>query len=143
MPTCILHEIRKETVATKIKIIRSVDYLSVMDDGTIDFEESRELLKKLAEPKRPPADYEILLDFRRTQWILSTEEIFGLIRSLLNFPDSFRDKIALLVLPGVNFDKPAFMEMCESYTDITIGTFTNYEDAIHWFYVDEFPLSKQ
>jgi len=130
-------------VATKIKIIRSVDYLSVRDDGSIDFEESKELLKKLAEPKRPPADYEILLDFRRTQWILSTEEIFDMIQVLFTIPDSYREKIALLVLPGVNFDTAFFTEMCEGYADLTIGTFTNYEDAIHWFYVDELPFSKQ
>lgn len=130
-------------MATKIKIIRSVDYLSVRDDGSIDFEESKELLKKLAEPKRPPADYEILLDFRRTQWILSTEEIFDMIQVLFTIPDSYREKIALLVLPGVNFDTAFFTEMCEGYADLTIGTFTNYEDAIHWFYVDELPFSKQ
>jgi hypothetical protein len=130
-------------VATKIKIIRSVDYLSVRDDGSIDFKESKDLLKKLAEPKRPPADYEILLDFRRTQWILSTEEIFDLIQTLFTIPDSYREKIALLVLPGINFDTAFFTEMCEGYSDITIGTFTNYEDAIHWFYVDELPFSKQ
>ena len=130
-------------MATKIKIIRSVDYLSVRDDGTIDFDESRDLLKALAEPKRPPADYEILLDFRRTQWILSTEEIFELIQALFSIPDSYREKIALLVLPGVNFNKETFTEMCEGYAEITIGTFTNYEDAIHWFYIDEFPARKQ
>jgi hypothetical protein len=138
-----LQEIGNQIVATKIKIIRSVDYLSVLDDGTIDFTESKELLKKLAEPKRPPADYEILLDFRRTQWILSTEEIFDLIQPLFTIPDSYREKMALLVLPGVNFDTAFFTEMCEGYADITIGTFSNYEDAIHWFYVDELPYYKQ
>ena len=126
-----------------MKIIRAVDYLSVRDDGTIDFNESKELLTTLAEPKRPPADYEVLLDFRRTQWILSTEEIFDLIQPLFTIPDSCRDKMALLVLPGVNFDKAFFTEMCEGTSNITIGTFTNYEDAIHWFYVDENPVRKQ
>ncbi len=130
-------------MATKIKVIRSVDYLSVRDDGSIDFDESKELLKVLAEPKRPPADYEILLDFRRTQWILSTEEIFQLIQVLFTIPDSYREKIALLILPGVNFDKGIFTEMCEGYSEMVIGTFTNFEDAIHWFYMDEMPFSKQ
>jgi hypothetical protein len=130
-------------VATKIKVIRSVDYLSVRDDGSIDFDESRELLRALAEPKRPPADYEMLLDFRRTQWILSTEEIFDLIQVLYHIPDSYREKIALLVLPGVNFDHGIFTEMCAGFSEMTIGTFTNYEDAVHWFYMDEMPFSKQ
>lgn len=123
-------------MATKIKIIRSVDYLSVTDDGTIEFEESKKRLHEMAEPKRPPADYEILLDFRRTQWVLSTEEIFSLVQALINAPDSFRDKIALLVLPGVNFDRTCFEELCADTKGIDVRTFSNYEDAIQWFYKD-------
>jgi hypothetical protein len=121
-------------MATKIKIIRSVDYLSVADDGTVEFEESKKRLAGMAEPKRPPADYELLLDFRRTQWILSTDEIFSLVEALINAPDSFRDKIALLVLPGVNFDRTYFEELCADTKGIDVRTFTNYEDAVHWFY---------
>ena len=121
-------------MATKIKIIRSVDYLSISDDGIIEFEESKKTLSEIVEPKRPPADYEILLDFRRTQWVLSTEEIYSLVKVLIEKPDSFRDKIALLLLPGVNFDKATFQELCSDYKGITVQSFTNYEDAIQWFY---------
>ena len=120
-------------MATKIKIIRSVDYLSVNDDGTIEFEESKKVLAALAEPKRPPADYELLLDFRRTQWILSTYEIYDLLLAIINAPDSFRDKIALLLLPGVNFDPVYFHELCSGHKGMEVRTFSNYEDAIHWF----------
>ncbi len=122
-------------MAIKIKIIRSVDYLSVNDDGSIEFEESKRKLASLAEPKRPPADYELLMDFRRTQWILSTEEIYSLVLALINAPDSFRDKIALLVLPGVNFDRTYFQELISENKGIDVRTFTNYEDAIEWFYM--------
>lgn len=124
-------------MATKIKIIRSVDYLSVNDDGSIEFEVSKKLLSGIVEPKRPPADYEILLDFRRTQWVLSTDEIFSLVKVLIDKPDSFRDKIALLLLPGVNFDSAYFQELCSNSKDITVRSFSNYEDAIQWFYRDK------
>ena len=121
-------------MATKIKIIRSVDYLSISNEGTIEFEESKKNLAALAEPKRPPADYELLLDFRRTQWILSTDEIYSLVEELINAADSFRDKIALLLLPGVNFDRSYFQELCTDTKGVEIRTFTNYEDAVDWFY---------
>lgn len=121
-------------MATKIKIIRSVDYLSISDDGVIEFEESKLKLLEIAGTKSPPADYEILLDFRRTQWILSTDEIYLLVQVLLEDQDSFRDKIALLLLPGVNFDRAYFNELCSKNELITVQTFTNYEDAIQWFY---------
>ena len=118
----------------KIKIIRSIDYLSVTDDGRVEFEESKKRLHELAGVKRPPADFDILLDFRRTQWVLSTEEIFSLANVLISDPDSHRDKIALLALPGVNFNKAEFMELCSRSQRVDVQTFTNYEDAIHWFY---------
>ena len=111
-----------------------MDYLKISDDGTIQFEDSERTLSDLVEPKRPPADYEILLDFRRTQWVLSTEEICSLVRVLIEKPDSYRDKIALLLLPGVNFDRAYFKELCSENRGITVQTFTNYEDAIQWFY---------
>ena len=118
----------------KIKIIRSIDYLSVTDDGSVEFEESKKRLHEIAGVKHPPADFDILLDFRRTQWVLSTEEIFSLASVLINDPDSHRDKIALLVLPGVNFNKADFKELCSGSKGVDVQTFTNYEDAIHWFY---------
>lgn len=121
-------------MATKIKIIRSVDYLSITDDGIIEFEESKQKLSEIVEPKRPPADHEILLDFRRTQWVISTEEIYSLVKVLIDKPDSWRDKIAILVLPGVNFDKQYFQELCSTSEAVIVRPFSNYEDAVQWFY---------
>ncbi len=121
-------------MASKIKIIRSVDYLAISDNGTVEFEESKKALSDLVEPKLPPADYEILLDFRRTQWVLSTEEIYSLVQIIFEKPDSYRNKIALLLLPGVNFDRVYFNELCSENTGIAVQTFSNYEDAIQWFY---------
>ena len=123
-------------MATNIKIIRSIDYLTISDEGEVVFEESKKNLLKIAGAKRPPADYEILLDFRRTQWILSTDEIYSLVQVLIEDKDSFRDKIALLVLPGVNFDRTHFQELCSEYKNVRVQTFTNYEDAVQWFYKD-------
>jgi hypothetical protein len=121
-------------MATNIKIIRSIDYLSISDDGSIEFEESKKNLSEIANEKCPTIDYEILLDFRRTQWILSTEEIYSLVHVLTENQDVFRNKVALLLLPGVNFDKALFQELCAEKEVGTIHSFTNYEDAIHWFY---------
>jgi hypothetical protein len=121
-------------MATKIKIIRSVDYLSISDKGDIELEESRKKLVEIAGAKRPPADYEVLLDFRRTQWILSTDEIYFLVQALIEDPESFRDKIAILVLPGVNFDSAYFHELCSKSERVMVRNFSNYEDAIQWFY---------
>lgn len=120
-------------MAAKIKIIRSVDYLDISDRGDINFPESRKKLLKLAR-KDSPGDWDVLLDFRRTQWIISTDDIFYLVEVFLEEKGAFQDKIALLLLPGVNFDSGQFKELCASYEEDTVRTFTNYEDAIQWFY---------
>jgi hypothetical protein len=124
-------------MATLLKIIRSVDYLDITDDGIIDFEKSRNKLTEIAGRQDTPVNHEILLDFRRTQWILSTDEIYYLVKVFLDDPGMFGDKIALLLLPGVNFDSEYFKALCTQDKVKTIRTFTNYEDAIHWFYINE------
>ena len=121
-------------MAIFLKIIRSVDYLDISDEGSINFEASRSKLTGIAGPVHTPVDYDILLDFRRTQWILSTDEIYYLVSVFLDDLDTFRDKIALLLLPGVNFDSEYFKELCANDKVTAIRTFTNYEDAIQWFY---------
>jgi len=120
-------------MAAKIQIIRSVDYLDVTDSGEINFPESRDRLKQIAQ-KDTPSDWDVLFDFRRTQWVISTDEIFDLVEVFLDNRNSFREKVALLLLPGVNFDREEFNELCAKYEPIPVRTFTNYEDAIHWFY---------
>ena len=120
-------------MAAKIKIIRSLDYLDISDGGVVNFPESRKNLKDLA-GKDSPADCDVLLDFRRTQWILSTEEIFNLVEVYLEDRNTFKEKLALLLLPGVNFDREEFNDLCSGYQDVPVRTFSNYEDAIQWFY---------
>jgi hypothetical protein len=120
-------------MAVKIRIIRSVDYLVISDDGRIDFPESRKNLENIANDDAP-SDCEILLDFRRTQWVLSTDEIYFLAEIFLSGEDTYNDRIALLLLPGVNFDTERFKDLCSRNKRNPLRTFTNYEDAIQWFY---------
>jgi hypothetical protein len=120
-------------MAAKVKIIRSVDYMEISDSGTINFPESRKKLRKIVR-EDPPADCNVLLDFRRTQWIISTDEIFNLVELILDEEDVIEEKLALLLLPGVNFDRERFRELCSDFKKIPVRTFTNYEDAIQWFY---------
>ena len=120
-------------MAARIKIIRSIDYMDISDNGEILFTESRKNLKKIARDDSP-GDWDVLLDFRRTQWVVSTEDIFNLVEVFFEDKGAFQDKVGLLLLPGVNFDNELFDELCSAYPDIPVRTFTNYEDAIQWFY---------
>lgn len=121
-------------MTTKVKLIRSVEYLQTTPEGEVNFEKSKSILADLAKTKRPPADFDILLDFRRAQWILSTTDIYYLAAELVNHENTYRDKVAVLVLPGLNFDNSEFFELCSQNRGFNVKTFTNYEEAVQWFF---------
>jgi hypothetical protein len=119
-------------MSAKIKVIRSIDYLEVSEKGEFDLAGSYKNLLRIAR-EDSPEEWDVLMDFRRTQWIISTEDIFSLVEVLLKEGAAFQDKIALLILPGVNFDRELFNQLCATYPENVVRTFTNYEDAVHWF----------
>lgn len=121
-------------MVARIKFIRSVEYLVSSPEGDVDLDESKRLLADLAKAKRPPANYDIILDFRRAQINLSTTDIWYLAADLPNHENTFRDKVAVLILPGLDFDKAKFFELCSENRGFNIEVFTNYEDAVDWFY---------
>ena len=129
-------------MATKIKLIRSVEYLHTSPQGEFDFEKSKQILAELALAKRPPADYHIILDFRRTQCKLTTANIWYLAEELAAHGHVFRNKVAVLILPGSNFENAEFFELCSKNRGFNIDVFTNYEDAIQWFYDNGAPTSE-
>ena len=123
-------------MATKIKLIRSVEYLHTSVDGQIDFKKSVQVLATLAKAKRPPADYDVILDMRRSQVKLLTTDIWYLAKVLTKHDNMYRDKIAILILPGMDFKKAEFFELCSKNRGLKVDIFTNYEDVIQWFFAN-------
>jgi len=128
-------------MTTKIKLVRSIEYLHTSPTGEVDLERSKQLLVDLAKAKRPPADYDIILDFRRSQLKLSTTDIWYLAADLVNHDHTFKDKVAVLILPGLDFDKAKFFELCSKNRGLNVEVFTNYEDAVQWLYENEISVS--
>jgi hypothetical protein len=121
-------------MATKFKLIRSIEYIHSTPEGEIDFEKSKELLAEIAQAKKTPADYDIILDFRRSQFNMTTYQIYKFAKELASYKDAFKDKIAVMVLPGLEFDKAEFFEYCSKHRGLKVEVFTNYEDAVEWFF---------
>ncbi|MFH1313187.1 MAG: hypothetical protein ABIJ00_08150 [Candidatus Eisenbacteria bacterium] len=121
-------------MATKVKIVRARDFLQTTTDDVLDLEASCQVLKEVAAARRPPADFDVLLDFRRAQWRLSTMDIYGLAAALAGYEDLRTSKIAVLVLPGANFDQAQFLETCSVNRGMNVDAFTNFEDAVQWFF---------
>ena len=119
-------------MATKIKIITARDFIEVTPDGIINLTTSRQLLVDIAKAEHDPVDYELLIDFRDTQCHMSTVDLYQLAAELCQHGDTFRGKVGLLVLPGVNFDRAGFFERCSHSRGFSVHAFTDYEKAMRW-----------
>ncbi|OVE73557.1 hypothetical protein BVX94_03595 [bacterium B17] len=120
-------------MATKIKIVTAKDFFKVTPDGVIDMSTSKQLLIDIAKAERSPADYDLLVDFRDSRWKMSTLDIYELASQLCKHGDTFRGRVALLVLPGTDFDAASFLETCSHNRGFFLDAFTDFETAISWF----------
>jgi hypothetical protein len=91
----------------------------------------------IARAENSPADHELLIDFRDTKNQLSVIDIYQLAAELCQHGDTFRGKVALLVLPGVNFNHASFFETCSHNRGYLVNAFTDYEKAMRWILSEE------
>lgn len=119
-------------MATNIKIISASDFIEVTTDGIINITTSRQLLGDIAKAEHNHSDYELLVDFRDTECTLSISDVYQLASELWQHGDTFHRKIALLVLPGFNFDRASFFETCSHNRGFTVNAYTDYETALRW-----------
>lgn len=119
-------------MAMKIKIINARDFLEVATEGIINLTTSRQVLVDIDRTDGQPAGYDLLIDFRETQSTLSTPDLQQLAAELSRHGDTFHRKVALLVLPGVDFDRARFFETCSHDRGFSVNAFTDYEKALAW-----------
>ena len=117
---------------TKIKIITAGDFLEVTPDGIINLATSRQLLVDIAKAEHLPVDYELLIDFRDTESHLTVLDVYDLAADLCKYGDTFHRKVALLVVPGINFEQASFFETCSHNRGFSVNAFIDYEKAMRW-----------
>ena len=119
-------------MATKIKIVTTGDFLEITADGIINMATSRQLLVDIAKSDHEPVDYDLLIDFRDTKWHMSTFDLYQLAQELVLHGNTFRNKVAILVNPGVNFDSAEFLETCSHNRGFFVDAFMDFETAMRW-----------
>lgn len=124
-------------MATMIKIVNTMDFLEVTPEGSIDITTSKQLLIDIAKAVKTPVDYDLLIDFRDTELDMSVTDMYELASELIKHGDTFRRKIAILVLPGVDFNRASFLETCSHNRGFLLDAFTNFETAMRWFLAKE------
>lgn len=119
-------------MATNIKVITAKDFIEITTDGIIDITTSRQLLAEIATAEYHHADYELLVDFRGTESRLSITDVYQLAAELYRHGNTFYRKVALVVTPGVSFDRASFFETCSHNRGFSVNAYTDYEKAIRW-----------
>ena len=118
-----------------IQVIRGRDFLKTSTTGAINLGRSKKLLLRLLKETVSPPDYDILIDLRRSQWQLSVSDVYELANELNQHSDLYRDKIAVLVLPGTDPDATELLQVFSDARQLNVKVFTNFEDAVQWFFV--------
>jgi hypothetical protein len=121
---------------TNIKIIHAHDFIKATPEGHLDFEESKKLLVEIASVSVPLIDYEIILDARKVQAVMSAAQLWDLARELIKYRATFSRKTAVLC-PLEGFDYAVFFANCARERGFKVSVFTSLDDAIEWLTADE------
>jgi hypothetical protein len=116
---------------TNIKIIHAHDFIKATPEGHLDFEESKKLLMEIVSVSAPLTDYEIILDARKVQAVMSAAQLWDLARELIKYRATFSRRTAVLC-PLEGFDYAMFFANCCRERGFKINVFTSLGDAMEW-----------
>jgi hypothetical protein len=119
-----------------VKIINAQDFIRTTVSGALDFAESKRCILDLASQIMQPGEYEVLIDIRGAETILSIADLYELAVTLAGQPALIDSKIGLLgSMRGV--DQAHFFETVARNRGARIRAFTDFEDAITWLILRE------
>jgi hypothetical protein len=118
-------------MSTNIRIIHAHEFIKATPGGHLDLEKAKKLLMEIASASAPLVDYEIILDTRKAQSVLSVNDLWYLAADLSSLGKAFRRKTAVLC-PLEQFDHASFFALCAQNRGFQISAFTSFEDAIEW-----------
>ena len=118
-------------MATNIRIIHAHDFIKATPEGRLDFEDSKKMLMEIASASAHLADYEIILDTRKVQAVMSATQLWDLARELIKYHTTFSRKTAILC-PLERFDLAEFFALCAHNRGFQVRAFTSIGDAMEW-----------
>ena len=119
-----------------VKVIHTKDFIKTTITGVLNFSVSKQALLDIASEIKQPGEYEILLDTREAQTVLSVVDIFELGQALADHPSLRLSKIALLTsMDGAS--QAEFLETVTANQGVRARVFTNFEEAMTWLVMQE------
>ena len=119
-----------------VKVIQTNDFIKTTATGAVDFAASKQAILEIASQIRQPGEYEVLVDTRGADVLLSIGELYELGVALAEHASLRRSKIGLLA-PMSDVDKARFLETVAQNRGVRIRAFTDFEQAITWLVMPE------
>ena len=120
----------------QIKVISAGDFIRAKPTGEFDLEASEQLLAGIAKAGEALDDFDILVDTREAQGVLSATDLWFLADKLVHYRRTFARKTAVLC-PLEKFDRARFFAMCAESRGFNMRAFADYEHAMEWLIADE------
>lgn len=118
-------------MAVSINMVHPKDFIKTTVTGILNFAVGKQILLEIASQIEQPGEYQIFIDTRETDSVLSLVGVFELDKFMDSFSSFHRCKIALLT--SIRDSKDAkFLYNTTANRGIRIRIFTNFEKAITW-----------
>ena len=121
-----------------VKVINTKDFIKTAATGVLDFAASKQAIVDIASKIKQPGEYEVLLDTRGAEAMLSINDLHELGVALADHPSLRHSKICLLA-PMSDLDNAHFLELVAQNRGVRIKAFTDFEQAITWLVMQEKP----
>ena len=119
-----------------VKVINTKEFIRTTVSGALDFAESKWAILDIASQIKQPGEYEVLIDTRGAEPILSIVNLYELAVALAGQPSLIGSKIGLLG-PMKGVDQAHFFETVAQNRGARIRVFTDFEEAITWLILRE------
>lgn len=117
-----------------LKVINTKDFIKTTVTGILDFVASKQAIMDILSLIKQPGEYDVLLDTREAESLLSIMNLHELGKMLASHPILRRSRICILV-PINSIDKAGFFETVAVNRGVKIKTFTDFEQAIAWLVI--------
>lgn len=115
----------------KHRVFHCEQLIKTTVDGIFSYEESREMLHRLATDPKFPDPYDVLIDLHNAPCQLTYVDVFHLVREMESHRSAFRSKVAVVVSDPA-FDAATFMELCAENRGLQVRAFTDVARAEAW-----------
>ena len=118
-------------MTVNINMVHPKDFIKTTVTGVLNFAVGKQALLAIESLVDQPGEYQILIDARKADSVLSLVGIFELDKVMDSYSSFSRCKIALLTSPRDAKDAEFFYNTTAN-RGIRIRAFTNFEKAITW-----------